>query len=150
MSEANQSKGRIGPEARITLHFALKLQDGDVIDSTFDKAPVVFRIGDGNLPPGFEQALYGLKAGDHRTLTILPEQGFGQPNPENRQVLPRAQFQDMTLAAGLMILFQDAGQGELPGVVTDFDDDSVTVDFNHPLAGKTLQFEVRILDVCDT
>ncbi|TKV86183.1 peptidylprolyl isomerase, partial [Pseudomonas aeruginosa] len=97
--------------------------------------------------PGFEQALFGLKTGDKRTLTILPEQGFGQPNPQNVQIMPRDQFQDMELAEGLLVIFNDAAKTELPGVVKAFDEQQVTVDFNHPLAGKTLAFEVEIIDV---
>ena len=138
---------RIGQESRVTLHFALKLEDGNVVDSTFDKQPASFKVGDGNLLPGFEQALFGLKTGDKRTLTILPEQGFGQPNPQNVQIMPRDQFQDMELAEGLLVIFNDAAKTELPGVVKAFDEQKVTVDFNHPLAGKTLAFEVEIIDV---
>lgn len=138
---------RIGQESRVTLHFALKLEDGNVVDSTFDKQPASFKVGDGNLLPGFEQALFGLKTGDKRTLTILPEQGFGQPNPQNVQIMPRDQFQDMELAEGLLVIFNDAAKTELPGVVKAFDEQQVTVDFNHPLAGKTLAFEVEIIDV---
>ncbi|HBO0871688.1 FKBP-type peptidyl-prolyl cis-trans isomerase [Pseudomonas aeruginosa] len=138
---------RIGQESRVTLHFALKLEDGNVVDSTFDKQPASFKVGDGNLLPGFEQALFGLKAGDKRTLSILPEQGFGQPNPQNVQIMPRDQFQDMELAEGLLVIFNDAAKTELPGVVKALDEQQVTVDFNHPLAGKTLAFEVEIIDV---
>ena len=82
---------RIGPDKEVTLHFALKLDNGDVVDSTFDKNPATFKVGDGNLLPGFEQAIYGLKAGDKRSLEISPEQGFGQGNPQNIQVMPRSQ-----------------------------------------------------------
>lgn len=133
----------IGPGKAITLHFALKLEDGQVVDSNFDAAPARFTFGDGNLPEGFEQALLGLKAGDHVTLTIAPERGFGMHNPSNIQVMPRSQFSDMTLEPGLVVSFQEPG-GELPGVITAFDEDKVTVDFNHPLAGKTLLFEVAV------
>lgn len=147
MPDSNSAAARIGPEAHVTLHFALKLEDGDIVDSNFEDEPVSFRMGDGNLPPGFEQAICGLKAGDQRTLTLSPEQGFGMPNPANRQIMPLKQFQGIELEPGLMIMFQDASQSELPGVVVDIDEDAVTVDFNHPLAGKTLQFEVQILDV---
>ena len=66
------SEQRIGPERQVTLHFAIKLESGDVVDSTFDKQPATFKVGDGNLLPGFEQALYGLKAGDKRSLPIEP------------------------------------------------------------------------------
>src|SRR5690606_38827591 len=138
---------RIGPDREVTLHFARKLASGEVVDSTFDRKPATFRFGDGNLLPGFELALQGLKAGDKRSLRIEPEHGFGQPNPQNVQVMPRSQFEGMELAEGLMVIFQDAAKGELPGVVSRFDANQVTVDFNHPLAGKVLTFEVEILDV---
>ncbi|HSC84990.1 MAG TPA: FKBP-type peptidyl-prolyl cis-trans isomerase, partial [Pseudomonas sp.] len=81
---------RIGPDKEVTLHFALKLANGDVVDSTFDKNPATFKVGDGNLLPGFEAALYGFKAGDKRCVQIEPENAFGQPNPQNVQVMPRS------------------------------------------------------------
>ncbi|HGM5581944.1 TPA: peptidylprolyl isomerase [Pseudomonas putida] len=138
---------RIGQNTEVTLHFALHLENGDTVDSTFDKAPAVFKVGDGNLLPGFEAALFGFKAGDERHLTIAPENAFGQPNPQNVQVMPRSQFDGMELSEGLLVIFNDAANTELPGVVKAFDDNQVTIDFNHPLAGKTLNFEVKILDV---
>lgn len=138
---------RIGQNTEVTLHFALHLENGDTVDSTFDKAPAVFKVGDGNLLPGFEAALFGFKVGDERKLTIAPENAFGQPNPQNVQVMPRSQFDGMELSEGLLVIFNDAANTELPGVVKAFDDNQVTIDFNHPLAGKTLNFEVKILDV---
>lgn len=147
MTDSLLQELRIGPNKQVTLHFALKLDNGDVVDSTFDKKPATFKIGDGNLLPGFEQAIYGLKAGDKRSLSISPEQGFGQGNPQNIQVMPRSQFQDMELSEGLLVIFNDAANAELPGVVKAFDDSQVTIDFNHPLAGKALSFEVEIIEV---
>lgn len=138
---------RIGPDREVTLHFALKLESGDVVDSTFDKQPATFTFGDGNLLPGFELAIQGLKSGDKRSLIIEPENGFGQPNPQNVQIMPRDQFTEMELGEGLLVIFRDAAGGELPGVVKAFDEQQVTVDFNHPLAGKRLTFEVEILEV---
>ena len=140
---------RIGPDKEVTLHFALKLANGDVVDSTFDKQPATFKVGDGNLLPGFEVALYGFKAGDKRSLQIEPENAFGQPNPQNVQIMPRSQFADMELSEGLLVIFNDAANAELPGVVKAFDDSQVTVDFNHPLAGKTLTFDVEVLQVME-
>jgi FKBP-type peptidyl-prolyl cis-trans isomerase SlpA len=137
----------IGPQTQVTLHFALKLHNGDVVDSTFDKDPATFKVGDGNLLPGFEQAIFGLKAGDKRSIEIGPEQGFGQGNPQNVQVMPRSQFDGMELSEGLLVIFNDAANTELPGVVKAFDDNIVTIDFNHPLAGKALSFDVEIIQV---
>jgi FKBP-type peptidyl-prolyl cis-trans isomerase SlpA len=138
---------RIANNSQVTLHFAIKLENGDVVDSTFDKAPATFKVGDGNLLPGFEQALFGLKGGDQRSLPIAPEHGFGQPNPQNVQTMPRSQFKDMELAEGLLVIFNDAANTELPGVVKAFDEAQVTIDFNHPLAGKALTFDVEIIEV---
>lgn len=138
---------RIGAGCQVTLNFAIHLEDGQKVDGTFDKQPATFTVGDGNLLPGFEQAMFGLKAGDHRHLSISPEQGFGQPNPANLQVMPRSQFAEMELSEGLLIIFQDAAKGELPGMVASFDEQNVTIDFNHPLAGKQLTFEVEIIEV---
>ena len=138
---------RIGPERQVTLNFAIKLESGEVVDSTEGKSPATFTVGDGNLLPGFEQSLYGLKAGDKRSIAIEPEHGFGQPNPQNVQVMPRGNFAGMELSEGLLIIFNDAANAELPGVVKQFDDAQVTIDFNHPLAGKRLTFEVEIVEV---
>lgn len=147
MTDSLSQELRIGSDREVTLHFALKLENGDVVDSTFDKQPATFKVGDGNLLPGFEVALYGFKAGDKRSLQIEPENAFGQPNPQNVQVMPRGQFQDMELSEGLLIIFNDAANAELPGVVKAFDEQQVTIDFNHPLAGKTLSFDVEIIEV---
>jgi FKBP-type peptidyl-prolyl cis-trans isomerases 2 len=73
MTEQVLAEQRIGQNTEVTLHFALRLENGDTVDSTFDKAPATFKVGDGNLLPGFEAALFGFKAGDKRTLTIEPE-----------------------------------------------------------------------------
>lgn len=137
----------IGPGKTVTLHFAIKLEDGQVIDSNFDKEPATFTVGDGNLLEGFEKALFGLEEGMKQTLRILPENAFGMPNPSNIQSIPRSQFEGMELEQGLVISFSDPGNGELPGVIAEFNDKLVSVDFNHPLAGKKLDFEVEILKV---
>lgn len=138
----------LGPGTKVTLHFALRLPDGEIIDSNFEREPATFTVGDGNLLQGFERAIFGLRAGDKKTLVIKPEDGFGQRNPNNIQRIARAQFpQDVELSEGLMLSFADAQKTELPGVVTSFDDIEVVVDFNHPLAGREVLFDVAILQI---
>lgn len=138
----------VGPDTRITLHFALSLEDGREVDSTFGKSPATFEYGDGNLLPGFEKHLLGLGVGACETFTVPPEDAFGQPNPANVQRFPRGDFaEDMELAEGLVISFADAARAELPGVVKSFSDGEVVVDFNHPLAGHTLKFKVEVVDL---
>lgn len=147
MAEQSLTEQRIGQNTQVTLHFALHLENGDTVDSTFDKAPATFKVGDGSLLPGFEAALFGFKAGDKRTVEVQPENAFGQPNPQNVQIMPRSQFDGMELSEGLLVIFNDAANTELPGVVKAFDEAQVTIDFNHPLAGKALKFEVEIFEV---
>lgn len=133
--------------SQVQLHFALKLQDDSIVDSTFEKAPAELHIGDGNLPKAFEQRLIGLSAGDHKQFLLSPEEAFGQHNPSNVQWLSRKQFQqDLEISEGLVVSFADASGSELPGVIKSISDTEVEVDFNHPLAGQSLWFEVNILN----
>ena len=135
---------------QVQLHFALKLADGQVIDSTFDRDPATLKVGDGNLPGGFEELIIGLKAGDKQSFVVPPEKAFAQPNPNNIQHMKRSDFAaDMALEVGMVVSFADANQAELPGVIKQVEDNLVIVDFNHPLAGKELTFDVEILDVSD-
>lgn len=134
---------------KVTLYFAIKLEDGQIVDSNFGSQPAVFTVGDGNLPTGFEQALFGLEQGMQRTLKIPAEKGFGLVNPDNYRTISRTEFRDINLEKGVVISFSDATRGELPGVITDFSDTWVEVNFNHPLAGKALDFEVDIIRVED-
>ena len=138
----------VGPGRQVTLHFALKLEDGQVVDSNFDSQPATFVVGDGNLPKGFEQVIYGLSVGDQGSYRVPPAGAFGMPNPENIREFSRDTFSgDMELQEGLVVSFADAANTELAGVVTDLTDSHVEVDFNHPLAGKELLFEVKILNI---
>lgn len=144
--------GAISPGAWVRLNFALTLAEGassgEVIDDNFDKAPVSFVVGDGSLLPGFEQVLFGLVAGDSRDLLLSPAQAFGVVNEENVQRFPLYQFApDLALVPGLMIEFADAAGNRQAGTVRHFDKQWVEVDFNHPLAGRTLRFRVQVHEV---
>ena len=136
----------VGPGTRVTLRFTLSILDGEVIDSTGEK-PAVFVVGDSSLPPGFEQAMFGMKKGEGRKLAIAADRGFGQPNPDNIHVMPQRLFKDVRPEPGLVVSFADGEGGERPGVIARLIGDRVEVDFNHPLAGRDLVFEVRVLDV---
>ena len=139
----------IGPNCKVELHFSLKLADtGELVDSTFEKKPAELVIGDGNLPAAFEAVIHGMKAGERKIERIEPKDGFGQHNPSNVQKISKDQFDpSVELSEGLVVIFQDKAKSELPGVVAAIDDKMVTVDFNHPLAGRELEFEVEILSV---
>jgi FKBP-type peptidyl-prolyl cis-trans isomerase SlpA len=151
MSDSTQ---KIVADSKISMHFALRMDgvatDGtrkkDEVDSTFKTKPAEFILGDGNLLPGFEEFLIGLTVGDHKTFNVPAEKAFGQTNPQNIQEMKRSVFAvDMPLSPGLVVSFADAAKAELPGVIKSIEGDYVMVDFNHPLAGKDLEFEVQIL-----
>ncbi len=135
----------VGEGTRVIVNFSLSLEDGSEVDSNFGDDPVEFVIGDGNLLPGFERQLFGMVAGDRQIFTVLPENAFGQINDNNVQILPRKQFdEDAELEIGLLFSFADAAGSELPGMILSFDDEEVEVDFNHPLAGRTILFDVLV------
>ena len=131
---------------KVTLHFSLALDNGHVVDSNFDGAPATFMVGDGNLLPGFETQLMGLSDGDEREFLIPQESAFGQHNPQNVQDVDRSNFSADEVELGTVFSFQN-GEGELPGVVIEVGKKEVRVDFNHPLAGQTISFKVKIMTV---
>ncbi|MEH6587739.1 MAG: peptidylprolyl isomerase [Halioglobus sp.] len=130
---------------RVFLNFSVSLEDGSEVDSNFGGDAVDFAIGDGSLLPGFERRIFGMSAGERQMFKVPPEDAFGQPNENNLQRLPLGQFDDdIDLEIGLVFSFADAAGGELPGMIISFDEKEVTVDFNHPLAGRTILFDVLI------
>ncbi|MCB1842020.1 MAG: peptidylprolyl isomerase [Halioglobus sp.] len=140
MSAVTVSEG-----TRVFLNFSVSLEDGSEVDSNFGGEPVDFEVGDGSLLPGFERLLFGMRPGERQLFTVAPEDAFGQPNENNLQRIPLAHFGDDTeLTPGLVFSFADAAGGEVPGMVVAFDDTDVTVDFNHPLAGRTILFDVLV------
>jgi len=130
---------------RVFLNFSLALEDGAEVDSNFGTDAVSFAIGDGSLLPGFEQRILGMKPGERRLFEVPPEDAFGQPNENNVQRIAREHFDDgIELQPGLVCSFADAAGGEVPGMVVAVEGDEVTVDFNHPLAGRTILFDVQV------
>ena len=126
----------------------MTLEDGTVAESTFDDEPLTFTLGDGTLIEGLELALYGLRSGDRQRLSLFPEQAFGLRDPGKVHRLPRADFPaDMLLEPGCIIGFDTPAGEELPGMIVRTEGAGVEVDFNHPMAGHVVIFEVEIIDV---
>lgn len=138
---------RIEEGSKVQLHFSVALENGVEIDNTRSRdEPVSLIIGDGNLLPGFEKALFGLRAGDRRTVSLPPEDAFGEWNPENVQRFDTVKFEQCP-EVGHMIEFEDKAKASLFGVVMSVGDDITEIDFNHPLAGKNITFAVEIFKV---
>ncbi|WP_028117991.1 FKBP-type peptidyl-prolyl cis-trans isomerase [Ferrimonas senticii] len=139
----------VGPGAQVFMHFNVELPDGSVADSTRAHGkPARLTLGDGSLSAGMEKELLGLAKGDKKRFSLPPEQAFGQSNPDNIQYLDRTQFAaDADLSNGTIMAFTAPDGNQYPGVIRAVEGDSVTVDFNHPLAGQTVVFDVEILDI---
>jgi FKBP-type peptidyl-prolyl cis-trans isomerase SlpA len=138
----------IGPGSEVLMHFTLSLADGTVADSSRDGEPLRFVMGDGTLIEGLELVLYGLKAGDQQCLSIEPRDAFGFPEEENIHTMPRSEFPaEMQLEPGLIVGFTTPSGEEVPGAIQEIKGDEVVVDFNHPLSGHEVIFDVEILEV---
>lgn len=147
---AKSADAKIKRGSSVTLHFSLLLPTGEEIDTTRNGKPAQLILGDGNLLPGFEDAILGLHAGDAEQITLPADEAFGEHNAANVQVLPKTRFHGMAgeqaLEPGLVVSFKSP-DGELPGVIREVYSDTIKVDFNHPLSGSAIVFDVSILKV---
>lgn len=139
----------IGPGSTVIFHFDIKLSDGSAAESTrVHNKPAKLQMGDGSLSPAFEAQLGGMAAGDKRTFSLAPEDAYGMPNPDNIYYVDRSKFSsDAPAKVGMIVGFAMPDGSELPGLIREVVGESVTVDFNHPLAGQTLTFNVEIVQV---
>lgn len=139
---------RIVHGSRVTLAFRLLLEDGTLVDEASVDEPLQFEVGDGTLVAGLESLLVALEPGIEERFLVAPEQAFGYRDRDNVHDIERADFPvGMALEPGTVIAFAAPSGEEVPGMVLSADERSVRVDFNHPLAGRALTFEVNILAV---
>lgn len=132
-----------------SFNYTLTNDAGEIIDSSEGRSPLAYLHGAGNIVPGLEKQMAGRKAGDRFDVVVAPEDGYGQPNPMLVQTVPREAFQGVdTIEVGMEFQAQTP-QGPLSVVVSKVDAEHVTVDGNHPLAGKTLHFAIEVTDVRD-
>ena len=128
-----------------TVHYTGTLPDsGEVFDSSKDRDPLTFLVGHKQMIPGFERELMGSKVGDKVEFTLSSDEAYGEHNPDAVQQVPTEMFGEITPEVG-MTLMSDMGPFRVTGVA----DDSVTVDFNHALAGKSLTFNVEVVELRD-
>lgn len=128
----------------VGMHYTLKNDDGEVIDSSEGGSPLVFIQGHGNIIHGLESALAGLKVGDSREVVVEPVDGYGEYDDELVQEVPRSAFEGIdTLEVGMQF-HADTEDGIVPITVMEISDDVITVDGNHELAGERLHFSVTI------
>lgn len=142
----------VSDAAYLTLHYRLASMDDQDIVTTFQDHPATLQLGNGQLAPFLEACLIGLPEGAHQTFELSPEQAFGPRNPDLVQRVSQATLQenspeDAQYAIGDLVEFAAPGGGRFAGVLRAIDDDGALFDFNHPLAGQSLKFEVRIIGI---
>ncbi|MAT41006.1 MAG: peptidylprolyl isomerase [Anaerolineaceae bacterium] len=149
----------------VTLAYELTV-DGKVVDSSEDGEPIIFLQGAGQVIPGLEKALVGMKSGESKKIVVSAAEGYGEKDEDAVVEVPREEFpSDFPLAVGLEITVQTNEESDdddtdfdededfededdmMEAVITDFNDETVTLDFNHPLAGKELTFNITVVDL---
>ena len=139
----------IGDKSVVLIHYTLTDDQGEVVDSSRGEGgqPLAYLHGMGNIVVGLEKALTGLKKGDQKKVQVAPAEGYGEHDPRGVQKVPRTQFPtDVEIEVGMMFTAEDE-DGVTQVHVKEVAADHVVVDLNHPMAGKTLHFDIEIMDV---
>lgn len=137
----------IGTNSVVSIHYQLTNNAGELLDASSDDAPLTYLQGAGNIIPGLEKELIGKAVGAEFTVTVAPEEAYGVRHDHLVQEVPRDAFPEPDALETGMRFTAESDQGALSVVITAVSPESVTVDANHPLAGETLHFAVRIEEV---
>jgi FKBP-type peptidyl-prolyl cis-trans isomerase 2 len=142
--------GVVGKGKRVKLDYTLTV-DGKVVESTEGKQPLEYDQGAGMLIIGLEKELEGMKTGETKKVVVKPEDAYGQPNAELVKEFDKAKMPEgMKPEKGLILEMTDPQGNAYPCTITDIKDKTIVLDFNHPLAGKTLTFDVKVGGITDT
>jgi peptidylprolyl isomerase len=132
----------------VQIHYTGTLQDGTTFDSSEGRDPLEFVVGSGQIIPGLDSALPGMTEGDKKVVQVPSEEAYGPVNPEMRQSVPREGIPaDIPLDPGTQLQMQTPEGQALPVTVVEVDETTVTLDANHPLAGKDLQFDIELVKI---
>ncbi len=132
--------------SKVSIHYTLTVDD-HVVDSSQGNDPLIYTQGGGDIIPGLEEQLTGLNKGDKKTVTVSPEKGYGEPNPNAVQTVAKTAFQDSKELKARDVVTGHMGDQRFQAIIIAVDNDNVTLDLNHPLAGKTLEFAIEVIDV---
>lgn len=129
----------------VTLDYKGYFEDGTVFDSSEQRGPLTFEVGAGQIIPGFEEAVIGMKEGEEKTIDVPAEKGYGDRDENMMQEVPKDKLGDIEPKEGMNLV---ASNG-MPVQIKEVKDDTVVIDFNHPLVGKDLKFDIKIVGVND-
>lgn len=132
----------------VRVHYTGKLVDGQIFDSSLEREPLEFTMGQGQLIPGFEKGLLDMKVSEKKTVTIPSDEAYGQPRPELIQEVEKSQLpEDLKPEVGMGLVSTNPQGQEMNLVVTEVKDQTIVVDGNHPLAGKDLVFDLEVVGI---
>lgn len=134
---------------KVKVEYTGTLDDGTVFDSSEKHgAPLEFEIGAGQVIPGFENALVGMKQGEEKEINLEPAQAYGDPNPQLVKQIPKAQIPaQQELKPGMLLLMRLPDGRQVPVKIVEVSEDAISLDLNHPLAGKTLTFKLKVVEI---
>ncbi len=133
----------------IFIEYTLKLEDGNVVDTNEGSSPMTFIHGEGQIVPGLEKELTGMKKGESKHIVVKPEEGYGNVRKDALREVPKEKIPEDARKAGSQIQGRTARGRVIPLTVKEVKDNTIILDYNHPLAGKTLYFDVKIVDIQD-
>ncbi len=134
--------------SKVSVEYTGSFDDGTVFDTSEGKAPITFVTGNSEVIKGFDEAVVGMKKGEVKKITITPQEGYGDRDEKLRQQVPRSVFpQEMKLEKGMGFSFKTPQGQVIHATITEANSESVTVDMNHPLAGRNLVFDLKVVDV---
>jgi peptidylprolyl isomerase len=132
----------------VKVHYTGKLEDGEVFDTSKDREPLEFTIGGGSVIPGFENGIIGMEIGSKKVVTIPPEDAYGKKHEELILKVNKSEFpENITPALGMELQLRYKDKTSVRAVVTDIMKENVTLDANHPLAEKTLIFDIELVEI---
>ncbi|MFD0975644.1 FKBP-type peptidyl-prolyl cis-trans isomerase [Salinimicrobium gaetbulicola] len=132
----------------VRVHYTGKLTDGQIFDSSLEREPIEFTMGQGQLIPGFEKGLLDMKVNEKKTINIPAEEAYGEPRPELIQEVEKSQLpEEIKPEPGMGLVSKSPDGHEMNLVVTEVKEDTIVVDGNHPLAGKDLVFDLEVVEI---
>lgn len=132
----------------VKVHFRGTLDDGKEFSSSMDKEPLEFKVGDGDMIPGFEKGVVGMAAGDKKEISLEPGEAFGERREELVSSVPKEQFpENITPEIGMPLQVKNPDGHVSEVLVTGITEDAVRIDANHPLAGQNLNFEIEMVEI---
>ncbi len=132
----------------VAVHYTGKLEDGTVFDSSENREPLSFKIGEGQMIKGFENAVMGMGIGEKTTVSLEPTEAYGERSEERVLKVPKTEVpQDIPTEIGTQLSINQSNGQQIPAIITDADAESITLDANHPLAGKKLIFDIEMVEI---